>query len=130
MADSILNSVKKTLGLDPSYTAFDMDVIMHINSTLSTLETMGVGKEGGFFIEDDTATWEQFIGTDPRLNSVKTYIQLRVRLVFDPPATSFALAAFEKQIEEIGWRLTMVGDLDRNSVVIEEPVEVIDGGAP
>lgn len=78
---------------------------MHINTAFSTLNQIGIGPDAGFMIEDASATWDQFLGDDPRLNSVKTYVYLKVRLIFDPPATSFVINAIEKQIEEIEWRL-------------------------
>lgn len=107
MSDSILTTVKKLVGIDESYDAFDLDIITHINSSLSTLNQLGIGPEEGFMIDDDTATWDQLLGDDNRLNSVKSLIGLKVRVVFDPPATSFTLDAFNKQIEELQWRLNV-----------------------
>ncbi len=107
MSDSILTTVKKLVGIDESYDAFDLDIITHINSALSTLDQLGIGPEEGFMIEDDSATWGDFLGDDNRLNSVKSLIGLKVRVVFDPPATSFTLDAFNKQIEELQWRLNV-----------------------
>ena len=131
MLTSILTSVKKNLGLDVSYTAFDEDIIMHINSTFSTLEQLGVGPEGGFAISDATAEWASFIGTDARLNSVKTYVYLSVRLLFDPPSTSYLITAMEKQREEIGWRLNVTREeviyTDPDPVTVG-PGSVLDGG--
>lgn len=105
MPESILNSIKKTLNLPPDYEAFDQDVILHINSALSTLHQLGVGPDLGFMIEDGGKTWEEFLGTDPRLNHIKTYVYLRVRMLFDPPTTGFLTSAIEKQIEELAWRI-------------------------
>lgn len=107
MSDSILTTVKKLVGIDESYDAFDLDIITHINSALSTLNQLGIGPEEGFMIDDDMATWDQLLGDDNRLNSVKSLIGLKVRVVFDPPATSFTLDAFNKQIEELQWRLNV-----------------------
>lgn len=107
MSDSILRTVKKLVGIDENYDAFDLDIITHINSAMSTLDQLGIGPEEGFMIVDDSATWSQFLGDDPRLNSVKSLIGLKVRVVFDPPATSFTLDAFNKQIEELQWRLNV-----------------------
>lgn len=107
MSDSILRTVKKLVGIDENYDAFDLDIITHINSALSTLNQLGIGPEEGFMIDDDTATWDQLLGDDNRLNSVKSLIGLKVRVVFDPPATSFTLDAFNKQIEELQWRLNV-----------------------
>ena len=107
MTDSILNSVKKLLGLGETYTAFDLDVIIHINSVFSTLSQLGVGPNQGFMIEDDTATWSDFIPTDARYSSVKTYVYLRVRVLFDPPQTGYLVEAIQKQIAELEWRLNV-----------------------
>lgn len=128
MSDSILVSTKKILGLDASYTAFDVDIIMHINSVFGTLNQLGIGPVNGFMIEDDTALWSTFIGSDLNLNAVKTYVYLRVRLLFDPPATSFHITAMENQIKELEWRLNVYRET-RDWI---DPIlgAVIDGGTP
>lgn len=105
--DSILDSTKKILGLDPEYDVFDVDIITHINSAFFTLNQLGVGPVEGFMIEDDTTTWSEYLGGQINLNAVKTYVYLRVRLLFDPPQTSFAISAMEKQIQELEWRLNV-----------------------
>lgn len=107
---SILDSTKKILGLTVDYDVFDLDVIAHINTALTTLTEIGVGPEGGFFITNQDETWEELIGTDARLNSVRSYVYLRVRLLFDPPTSSFAIASMEKQIQEMEWRLLVAAD--------------------
>lgn len=107
VSDSILNSTKKVLGVDPDYKVFDADIVMHINSVFGTLNQLGIGPAAGFTIEDETATWDTFLGDDPRLNPVKTYVYLRVRLIFDPPQTSFLLDAVKQQIQEAEWRLSV-----------------------
>lgn len=111
--NSILNSIKKVLGIDADYDAFNLDIIMHTNSAFATLNQLGVGPVDGFAIEDDQATWGDFLGTDKRLNSVQTYVYLKVRILFDPPPTSFVLAAQQEQIKEAEWRLTVVAEGDR-----------------
>jgi hypothetical protein len=105
MSPNILQSVKKTLNLAADYEAFDQDVIMHINAVFSTLHQLGVGPGTGFAIEDGGETWQQFLGNDPRLNNIKTYIYLRVRLLFDPPTTGFHVTAMKEQISELEWRI-------------------------
>ena len=105
METSILTSTKKILGIASDYTAFDLDIITHINTVFSTLAQLGVGPATGFMIEDATAQWNDFILDDLQLNSVKTYVFLRVRLLFDPPATSYVLDAYKTQIQELEWRL-------------------------
>lgn len=104
---SILKSVRRVLGLGDVTDEFDEDIIMHVNTVFSTLNQLGIGPTEGFSIEDDTAEWANFLLNDPLLNSVKTYIYLRVRLLFDPPATSFHISAMERQIQEIEWRLNV-----------------------
>jgi hypothetical protein len=104
---SILSSVKKALGIEEAYTAFDPDVLMHINTVFSTLNQLGIGPEDGFMIEDAEPTWDAFLDDDYRLNSVKSYVYLRVRLLFDPPATSYLIEAMRKQVEEFEWRLNV-----------------------
>ena len=105
MEQSILTSTKKILGLAADYTAFDLDIITHINSTFSTLTHLGVGPAEGFMIEDGEAEWEDFIEDISQLNSVKSYVFLKVRQLFDPPTTSYLITAVEKQIQEFEWRL-------------------------
>lgn len=112
MENRILVSVKKLLGLDEVYTAFDLDIMTHINSVFSTLNQLGIGPDAGFMIEDDSTTWDTFLANvdntpDPRLSSVKTYMHLRVRLVFDPPQTSYLVDAYKEQIRELEWRLNV-----------------------
>lgn len=112
MAQSILTSVKKVLGLIEADTSFDVDITMHINSALATLNQIGVGPAEGFMIEDAGDTWDAFLGSDNRLNSVKSCIYLKVRLLFDAPGTSYALASMEKQISEFEWRLNVQREED------------------
>jgi hypothetical protein len=108
---SILTSVKKSLGIEEAYVIYDPDILMHINSTLSTLNQLGVGPDEGFQIEDKTPTWESFLGTDLRYNFVPSYVLAKVRLQFDPPATSFAIQAVETQIREYEWRISTLREV-------------------
>lgn len=107
MSNSILTSTKKVLGIDADYDAFDDDIIMHINSVFFTLNQLGVGPAAGYMIEDATETWDAFIGADPNLNAIKTYVYLRVRLLFDPPTTSYVITALNEQVKELEWRLNV-----------------------
>jgi hypothetical protein len=107
MPDSILNSVKKVLGIDAEYDAFDVDILMHINSVFFTLNQLGIGPADGFMIEDDSVVWGAYLADDPNLNAVKSYMYLRVRLLFDPPSTSYLIEAFDKQRLELEWRLNL-----------------------
>ena len=86
--DSILTSIKKLLGIAEEYEHFDPDIVMYINSAFSVLTQLGVGPEEGFRIEDASKTWSEFLYDDPRLEFVKTFIYLKVRLAFDPPLSS------------------------------------------
>lgn len=107
MTDSILNNVKKNLGIDASYTEFDEDVITHINSVFSILHQLGVGPDAGFYITGTTELWSTYLTGTTLLNAVKTYMYLRVRVLFDPPTTSYQIDAMNRQIDELGWRLNV-----------------------
>lgn len=123
MSDSILTSVKTSLGLQADHTEFDDEILLHVNSVFSTLTQLGVGPVEGFQIEDDTATWDEFIGTDPQLNAVKTYIHLRVKLLFDPPEIGFVLTAMKEQIQELEWRLNVTVDSEVPETTTDEEEE-------
>lgn len=105
-ADSILDSTKKLLGFESDYTAFDLDIITHINTVFFTLQDLGVGPTNGFMITDRESTWDEFIGLD-EINGVRSYMFIRVRLLFDPPTTSFHLESLNKQAQELEWRLNV-----------------------
>lgn len=110
--DSILNSIKKLIGMDPEYTQFDTDLIIYINSMFAILKQVGVGPENGFSISDDSATWDEYLPDyDKNFEFVKTYIQQRVKLVFDPPLTSSVLDAMKETIKELEWRLNIAGEM-------------------
>ncbi len=105
--ESILNSIKNLLGITAEYDVFDTDIVMHINSVFNTLSQLGLHPTGGFQIEDETDTWADYIEDQKLFNSVKTYVYLKVRLLFDPPTTSFAIESFSKQIAEYEWRINV-----------------------
>ena len=131
---SILTSVKKNLGIADAYEVFDPDIILYINTAFSTLNQLGVGPDLGFTIDDKTTTWDAFIGTDKRYENVKTYVTLRVRMLFDPPQTSYLLDAMKGQIEELEWRINVyreeTGWIDPDPDVDVEEDIFVDGGAP
>lgn len=108
--DSILTSVKKMLGITEEYENFDADLIMHINSVFSILTQLGVGSPKGFTIEDKSANWEDFISDEAKLMLVKSYMLLKVKLLFDPPLSSAVLECYKKQIEEYEWRLNVAAE--------------------
>jgi hypothetical protein len=105
MEQSILISTKKILGLAEDYTVFDLDIITHINTAFSTLTQLGVGPPVGFMIEGAEEVWTDYIVEDFQYNSVKSYVFLKVRQLFDPPQTSYLISAVERQILELEWRL-------------------------
>lgn len=110
MDESILNNTKQVLGLDGGYTPFDQDIIMHINGAFSILHQLGVGPDAGFTIDDATPVWSDFVlltGSEVSLSLVRTYIFLKVRMLFDPPTTSFLLASMKEQIDQYEWRLNV-----------------------
>lgn len=113
--ESILTSIKKLLGIAEDYTQFDQDVIMHINTILMTLTQLGVGPEEGFVIEGETETWEDFIGEDLNINAVKTFVYLKVRLLFDPPLSSSLIDSIERQAKELEWRIREQAEEFKNS---------------
>lgn len=103
---SILDSIKKLLGINADVVVFDQEIIIHINSVFSELAQLGVGPTEGYMITDASNAWSEFCGEDfPLLNNVKTYIYLKVKLLFDPPTTSPLIEAINQQIKEIGWRM-------------------------
>lgn len=104
--DSILTSIKKLLGITEEYEHFDADIIMQINSVFSTLTQLGVGPIQGFRIDDKQTTWLDFLRDDYRLDFVKTYVYLKVKLVFDPPLNSAIIESIKREISELEWRIT------------------------
>lgn len=106
MTESILDSIKKLLGLAKEYTAFDADVLMHINSVIMIIRQLGIGPE--FAVEDDTTTWAEYLGDDAtttQYNAIKSYIYLKVRKLFDPPTNGTVMASLDKMIDEFEYRL-------------------------
>lgn len=116
--DSILTSVKKVLGIPSYYDHFDRDILLHLNTVMSILNQLGVGPEEGFIVEDDSTTWSDLFDGDIDTNKmmhVKSYVCLRVRLLFDPPTSSGAIDAIERQMRELEWRITVTRDPRDNS---------------
>lgn len=105
--ESILISIKKLLGISADCKDFDADIIIHINSVFRHLHQLGVGPYESFRIEDDIATWDKFITDEDNLDDVKTYIYLKVKLIFDPPLSSTHLTAMTELIKECEWRLNI-----------------------
>jgi hypothetical protein len=112
--ESILDSIKKLLGVSEEYTQFDNDIIMHINTVFMNLTQLGVGPAAGFFIEDSSAVWTDFVDLENeiQLNAVKTYVYLKVKLLFDPPLSSSVVQSINNMISELEWRLNAVVDFN------------------
>ena len=110
METSILDSIKKLLGIPSEATEFDTDILIHINSVFSILTQLGVGPSSGFSIEDSSAEWSDFIGDDSRLSDVKSFVYLKSRLLFDPPASSSAMDAMNRMASELEWRINVSVD--------------------
>lgn len=109
MMESILLSIKKLLGIMPEYTNFDDDIIIHINTAFAILNQLGVGPKSGFMIVDENSSWNDYTN-EKNLNMVKTYIYLKVRLLFDPPTSSALIESINRTLSEIEWRIFLEGD--------------------
>ncbi|MBO7451192.1 MAG: hypothetical protein J6U54_12585 [Clostridiales bacterium] len=115
MTNSILTSVKKGVGgITELDEAFDDELIMHINSALAQLTQLGVGPVTGFQISDKTATWQDFVGEDPRLNMIQIYVTCVVRMIFDPPTIGAVAQAYRDRIAELEWRLNVQAETPAN----------------
>ena len=117
--ESILTSIKKLLGITEEYTHFDSDIIMHINSVLAILTQLGVGSADGFTISDDSSTWKDFMGEDKKFEFVKSYVHLKVKLLFDPPLSSAVMESMNRMISELEWRILVATDPIENEEEIQ-----------
>ena len=108
--DSILTSVKKLLGIAEDYEQFDTDIIIHINSALAILTQLGVGPVEGFVIENKNALWTDFVYGTNTLEPIKSYVYLKVRMMFDPPTSSSVMEAMNRAISELEWRINVTVD--------------------
>ena len=119
--DSILISIKKLLGIQADYTNFDADIIIHINTAFAALNQLGVGPSEGFVLEDKTQEWEEYT-TSVNLNMIRSYIYLRVRVLFDPPTSSVLMESMKRSIAELEWRIFLEGDPkpEQSSPSVEE----------
>lgn len=111
---SILNDIKNSVGLDANYSppGFQTQIIMSINTAFMELNQLGVGPKRGFRIENEKQDWNEFLPSDIQLEGVKTYIELRTRLLFDPPTNSFLVSAIEDQLKELQFRLEIQAEED------------------
>ena len=109
--ESILTSVKKLLGIAEEYEHFDADLIMHINSVFMVLNQLGVGPEEGFSIQGAEAVWTDFMPAGSNMEAVKSYIHMKVKLLFDPPASGTVIESYNRLINELEWRLYTEAEL-------------------
>lgn len=105
-----LEQRKKMIGIDQDYTAFDVDIITHTNTAFSILHQLGVGPDEGFEVTDNTQTWTDFMGDDPRLNFVKSWVTLKVKMLFDPPQSSALIDSANRLLSELEWRINVSVD--------------------
>ena len=113
MEDSILNTIKKMLGLSEDMTEFDQDILIHINSAFMILNQLGVGPDQEFMITGKLETWEDFMGEDmQRFSSVKLYIYYKTKLGFDPYSSSSVNTQAQEYIKELEWRLRIKSELE------------------
>lgn len=113
MDNSILTEIKKLLGLDESYKAFDTDIIIHINTALMILTDIGIGPEDGYYIVDGTETWKDYLGDDmSKYQSVKSYIYIKTKMLFDPPSNATTIQSLEQISKELEWRLYTKSELE------------------
>lgn len=113
--ESILLSIKKLLGIAEDYKHFDVDIIMHINSVFPTLRQLGVGPTNGFTISDEQTLWTDFLGESNNLEDVKTYVYLKVKLIFDPPLSSVVTDSMNRMISELEWRINIDAETEQSS---------------
>jgi len=113
MEESIFKTIKSLLGPEAEYDVFDPDILIFINGALATLTQLGIGPAEGFRITGETETWHDLLGDYKDLESVKTYIYMKVRLVFDPPSSSSVMSAYEEMCKELEWRLNVAVDPSR-----------------
>lgn len=122
MTNSILLTVKKMLGIAEEYKAFDLDIIININSVFLTLNQLGVGPIVPFQITDEEQTWEDF-QPENLIPGVQTYVYLKTRLLFDPPTNSFLVETLRKQAEELEWRMNVQVETPPSSLIDQMPEE-------
>lgn len=110
--ESILTSIKKLLGIEDDYEHFDEDIVMHINSVFMILTQLGVGPSEGFIVEDKNETWQDFLSDADMvtLSAVKSFVYLKVRLLFDPPSSAAVIESTNKLLSELEWRLNIAAE--------------------
>ena len=116
MNESILTSIKKLLGITEEYTDFDTDIIIFINSVFPVLQQLGIGPKEGFMINNSSETWKEYLGeNEVRFGWIKTFIYLKVKMVFDPPLSNSVIDSYERILKELEWRITVGADEQTSS---------------
>lgn len=108
--ESILTSIKKLIGITEEYPQFDVDIMIHINSAFGILRQLGVGPTDGFRISGKEDTWDQFLQDEKKLELVKTYVYLKVKILFDPPLSSAVMDCVNREISQCEWRLMVTAE--------------------
>ena len=121
MTDNIFGSVKKVVGLLGDDGSFDEDILLHINSVVSTLRQLGLSIPADFYVRDDVQTWRDLLGEFRDLDLVKSYMAMKVRLMFDPPSSSFGLASMTEMVKELEWRINVLTDQPYSDPVLPAP---------
>lgn len=111
MNNSILLTIKKLLGVSPEYDCYDTDIIVNINYAIATLDQLG-HPANGFIVVDDQETWSDYLEDDTRLELIKTYIYLKVKMVFDPPTSGMVMDSYNGLISELEWRINSLVDYE------------------
>lgn len=121
--ESILTSIKKLIGITEEYTQFDADIVMHINTVLMDLTNLGVGPAKGFIIEDSSSYWTDFVSDPEALQAIKSYMYLRVKLLFDPPSASYLIESMQRQIDKFEWLINVTVENGKAGIIDEAAVE-------
>lgn len=128
MTDSILDTTKRACDVAEDDTAFDNTILLHINSVFSKLTQLGIGPAEGFDISDRSTTWAMYLMNDRRYNLVKTYMYLNVRMLFDPPTTSYHITAMQENLKEYEWRISVLRESGDSGVWLPASTPELDGG--
>ena len=107
-SESILDSIKKLIGIEDTETYFDSDIVTGVNSAFSSLNQIGIGLDDGFSISDNTKVWNNYLTDVRTLELVKSYVHLKTKLLFDPPSSSSIVDIINKEISEFEWRLNVI----------------------
>lgn len=126
MNESILNSIKKLLGITADYKDFDQDIVLFINTVFPILRQLGVGPAEGFIITDENTKWSSYLNDNKNLEDVKAFIYLKVKLLFDPPAASAHMEAIKETVKELEWRIKEECEIDFSITEYARPTDKED----